>query len=223
MGNATSSARYPLHQAVHRDEATALESLLATCNDVDAPHPVQGSALSLACELGRAGCAAILLDGGAAVDGSGSGSPPLCTACLHGHEDCVKALLAHGARLHQPDASGFCPLFMAAEYGHAGCVGLLLAYRANPEQSDADGVTPLYIACQEGWPKVARALLAAGAECNRPLPDAESEGRTPIFVACANGHEACVQVLLEHGVPAGQVSCRQHERPYSPACSSLRV
>ena len=82
---------------------------------------------------------------------------------------------------------------------------LLLEYRADPEKSDADGVTPLYIACQEGWTGVTNALLAAGADSNRPLPDDESEGRTPLFVACANGHEACVQLLLERGVPAVQV------------------
>lgn len=60
------------------------------------------------------------------------------------------------------------------------------------------GNTALWFAAQGPWPngvQVARVLLAAGADVNRPC----EHGRTALHMAAAWGHADVVSLLLEHG------------------------
>jgi ankyrin repeat protein len=50
---------------------------------------------------------------------------PLHLAAMHGHDDCVEALLAAGASRSVRDADGHDALEWAVDGGHDACVALL--------------------------------------------------------------------------------------------------
>lgn len=63
------------------------------------------------------------------------------------------------------------------------------------------GNTPLWFAAQGPWPggvEVARVLIEAGADINRP----SEHGRTALHMAAAWGHADVVRLLLENGADA---------------------
>ena len=62
------------------------------------------TALHVACQLGRAKCAELLLSYGPLVNSqTESGSTALHYACAQGHATCVELLLAAGAKCHLVD------------------------------------------------------------------------------------------------------------------------
>jgi uncharacterized protein len=93
----------------------------------------------------------------------------------------IKELVRAGANLNRITVDK-APLYRAAEYGDIEVVRLLLKAGADPnlairvlswrtEYED----TALHAAYREGFPKVVKALIAAGAKTDRP----DSEGRLP--------------------------------------------
>ena len=75
--------------------------------------------------------------------------------------------------------------------------GVREVLRDQPELATVseDDATPLFWACQLDYPRIALALLEAGAD-----PDQHSgDGEVPLHVAAFEGSEECVRILLQRG------------------------
>lgn len=71
-----------------------------------------------------------------------------------GHEECVEALLQHGAKPILRDCRGRTPIHLSAACGHIGVLGALLQSVASgdavPALADNHGYTSLHWACYNG-------------------------------------------------------------------------
>ena len=119
------------------------------------------------------------------------GNSPLLLACLAGHAECARLLLAAGASTELVSANGTSPLHAACrDRGHPECARLLLEARAHADVADGAGVTPLLDASFCGAAGCARLLLAHGADAARATVD----GRTPVDLILA-----LPEARAEHG------------------------
>ncbi|XP_023786172.1 ankyrin repeat and SOCS box protein 18 [Cyanistes caeruleus] len=76
-------------------------------------------------------------------------STPLCLAARHGHPDCLRHLLRHGADPNlAPGGRG--PLHEACQGEHSHCLELLLEYRADPNLQSDEGTAPLHLCTSRG-------------------------------------------------------------------------
>jgi ankyrin repeat protein len=152
-------------------------------------------------------CLSILLQSDDDIDGSIRGSPLASYAAdhwaYHARFGNVSSTIVDGIeRLfdidepHSPDDSqkhDLVPLSYAALYGLDDITKRLL-----DEQAQDKGdlyATPLHAASEQGHMKVARLLLAHGADVN----SRDSQHRTPLFLASKKGRLEVVQLLLDHG------------------------
>lgn len=143
----------------------------------------------------RAGPLASLRRGtGVNVQDSG-GYSALHHACINGHVDIVKLLLAHEASPNLPDMRGSSALHLASWAGEEEIVKMLLThpYRpANPNLPTIEKETPLHCASQHGHTEVLSILLAHDADPNV----LNTRGETPLDLACQYGRLQAVQMLL---------------------------
>lgn len=154
-----------LHHAVANGDAAGAAAALAAGAAVDRPvKDVQS--LFLACKLGQAECAKLLLAAGADRGWrSRDGATPLHAAAsgrLPGHTRCAAELLAAGSDPLAVDRSGWLPLHTAAHHGNAAIVQLMLS--AAPHMALAQhggGLTALHQAAFSGRAAAVRVLLAA--------------------------------------------------------------
>ncbi len=106
----------------------------------------------------------------------------------------VWKLVNDGAPLDQvDDTTGMTALALAAESGSLEIVQILLEADANPNQGGS--TTPLEAAVVEGHVEVAKALIEASADVNRPVEDSF----TPLMTAAATGSIKLVRLLLQAG------------------------
>lgn len=97
-------------------------------------------------------------------DASASGETALMHACIKGHIDVVKQLLALGARINHP---GWTPLHYVAssDTEHSVAIAqLLLDQHAYIDAESPNKSTPLMLAAQYGSEKLVKLLLDAGAD-----------------------------------------------------------
>ncbi|XP_065354530.1 ankyrin repeat and sterile alpha motif domain-containing protein 1B [Calliphora vicina] len=143
----------------------------------------------------RAGPLASLRRGtGVNVQDSG-GYSALHHACINGHTDIVKLLLAHEATPNLPDMRGSSALHLASWAGEEEIVKMLLThpYRpANPNLQTIEKETPLHCAAQHGYTQVLSMLLAHEADPNMR----NTRGETPLDLACQYGRLQAVQMLI---------------------------
>jgi ankyrin repeat protein len=66
----------------------------------------------------------------------------------------------------------------------------------NPAQNSKGGLTALHHAARQGYAETATALLAGGADINRPMA---GDGSTPLLVATINGQFDTAMLLIEKG------------------------
>jgi ankyrin repeat protein len=158
-------------------------------------------------------CLSILLQSDDGIDGSIRISPLASYAANHWahHARCgnVSSTIVDGiGRLfdidepHSPDDSqkhDVVPLLYASLYGLDDMTKRLLDEQ--PENTGDLYTTLLHAASEQGHVKVARLLLAHGAD----VTSRDSQHRTPLFLASQKGRLKVVQVLLEHGADA---ACR---------------
>ncbi len=172
----------------------------------------QRTALHWAAEAGSAPCIAALVAAGAdvhAMDGPeqpnntrvASRSAPIHIAAYWGHEDAVRALLAHGADANdgaagaagpaslrrQQQHPSSTPLLAAIQGGHEGVVSLLLAAGADPSAPArcSQAEAPLFAAVRRGCSGIVRLLLAAAARPTAQLQACTlcSQEHTPQYLA----------------------------------------
>ncbi len=108
----------------------------------------------------------------------------------------MKKLIAQGADVNVPEGDGMTALHWAAEHGDSAMTSTLLRAHANVKATTRIGsYTPLELASRSGSPVVVKALLAAGADPNRP----DASGATALHLAAAAGNPDAVSALLEKG------------------------
>ena len=119
----------PLHRSAAQGQSNRLTVLLKSCEprEVDALDADGHTPLFVACSLGQARTAALLLRAGADPDlpTANSRSTPLHAACDAGHDIVVAALLHAGAQDSMRDAHGLTPLERAEHAGHDVCAGVI--------------------------------------------------------------------------------------------------
>ncbi|XP_074056895.1 ankyrin repeat and SOCS box protein 12 [Macrotis lagotis] len=137
---------------------------------------------------------------------SGWGVPgtPLRLAASHGHLNCLKVLLAHGAEVDSLDVKAQTPLFTAVSRGHLDCVRVLLEAGANPGGSIYNNSSPLLTAARDGASEILKELLSHGAEVNvkgRATQRASSiiSCSGPLYLSAIYGHLECFRFLLLYG------------------------
>lgn len=140
-----------------------------------------------AIQNGHADVAADLLGKGASPHADAWGLSLLDEALARQDERIARVLLAHGARLDEPDEEGRNRLHRAASArDDADAVGLLLRLGLDPNGPDGDGWTPLHYAAAYGHGNVVRELLGAGAD----RAARTTEGKRAADLAATNGHAA---------------------------------
>lgn len=145
--------------------------------DLEWEDPSGGALSSIldACERGGDADALSALLGSlsVSVDTKGAdGDTPLHVACLYGHADLVRALLAKNANPRVTDGDGGTPLHDASAGGHMEIVQMLVdsVVSASAEEvasfvnaRDGDGETPLHLATRGEHGPVVTFLLSHGA------------------------------------------------------------
>ncbi len=113
------------------------------------------------------------------------GRGALHAAALHGHGDCVDALVAAGADVNARDAHGVTPPMEAARAGANRVLARLLFRKPDPSATDAHGRTAPHLACASKQANLdtVKALLAIGIE----RAAAARDGRRAIDIAAAAG------------------------------------
>ncbi|KAF6784604.1 hypothetical protein CSOJ01_15727 [Colletotrichum sojae] len=121
---------------------------------------------------------------------------PIHEAALHGHVDCVKALLAKFEATI--DAESFLratPLALAACKGHFAVVEYLAENGADVDATDEEGITCVAEALRSWNTRAAKYLLERGVNCLT----VETNGNTLLPFAAATGDLDLVRQLLDNG------------------------
>ena len=123
------------------------------------------------------------------------GFTPLLNAAMHGHADCLQALLnVPGVDINLVNLDGRTPLHLAALHGNVRCVQVLLQTdNVAINDKTPDGVTPLTSAILRGHLDIVRELLAhASIKVNEGC----HRGVTPLQCAAQSGYGEIMQALL---------------------------
>lgn len=152
--------------------------------------------------------AELLLDQGAAIDGTGGWSP-LEEALYWNNQNVLALLLERGARvqnLRTAAALGRLDLIESYFNGdgslkpEAGEINWPFGKQVNAWSQDRQGIinNAFVYACMHGHIDVAQLLLDKGAEIN-VIPGGFDYAGTGLHYAALNGHRAMVEFLLQHG------------------------
>lgn len=156
-----------LYEASALGRAGRLKTILGQSRTrVNEPNPEGFTPLGLAAFFGHLDAVKVLLDHGAAVDGTDKsrfGNTALDAAVAANHADLVRALLAAGASPNVRDSADYTPLHKAAANGNAEVVRMLLERGADVTAARKGGGTPLADATAKGHGQVAELLRAHGA------------------------------------------------------------
>ena len=204
-----------MHDAVIRDDARAVEALLARGGNPDALDDRGRSPLFQAIAYGSEKAGSVLIARGARFLAPGTSRTALTEAASFGRVEIVRALLQKKVDVRAADGDGNTALHLAAEPGvmatEAACVQivrLLLAHGADARARKRAGhpkardITPLHLAALAGSTTIAEMLLAAGAEIN--AMDRPDLG-TPLDWAYHNqaGNRAMIALLRSRGARRG--------------------
>ncbi|RVE74379.1 hypothetical protein OJAV_G00021360 [Oryzias javanicus] len=183
------------------------------CTEVIGHAPI----LAVHAHLGHVEMVALLLEMGAAVDGTtDSGMTPLCLAAAAGHADIVSLLCKKGAKVGHADKNGQCALVHAALRGHAEIITFLLGQdwgeevSSDPQQHHSnESMTGKRQAAQQA---VTAAASVGHAQVVKSLLDLKDEqlavqmdvpdslwGETVLSAAAGRGRTEMCALLLERG------------------------
>lgn len=147
--------------AISRSDETMAVTLLGAKADPNAFAPSGDPPLAIAIQSTNASLASLLLRHGANPNASdASGRSPLERAVQGGDNTLVALLLKAGAK-----ASPAGPLLAAAlERGDHDLIALLLSHGVKPDSQGPGGKLPMQVALERNDARLARSLLAAGAD-----------------------------------------------------------
>ena len=186
-----------LIEAVKKNDAAAVRSLLKERVDVNVADADGSTALAWAAHKNDLGTAELLIGAGANANAANEyGGTPLSVACGEGNSAMVERLLKAGANPNAALKSGETPLMTAAAKGSLEAVKSLLSHGADANAKETSGgQTALMWAVAERHPQVARLLIEHGA-----LVGARSKnGFTPLLFAAQQGDLESAKFLLEAG------------------------
>jgi ankyrin repeat protein len=188
----------PLHAAVLRNDAGAVDDLLRAGANARAATRYGITPLYLACVNGNAAIVEKLLAGGADPNTAlPQGETALMTAARTGSVPAIKALLAHGADVNTKEGwKGQTALMWAAAENNADAAKALIEAGADIKARSRGGAFSAYLfAVRAGHIDAARVLLDAGAEVDEKLPD----GSTALLIAVMNAHYEAAAFLVDKG------------------------
>jgi ankyrin repeat protein len=196
------STRYgvtPLYLACVNGNTAMIDALLRAGANPNSANPGGETALMTAARTGKVDAVKLLLDRGATVNARESvrEQTALMWAVLENHPAVVKLLLANGADINGqtkvdiPDGINGIP---AATSGDIGAHGPGI-YRPRAVPTPSGAMTPLLFAAREGNLEMARILIDAKADLERP----SANGTRPLVIAITNNHIALALFLLEKG------------------------
>jgi uncharacterized protein len=195
-----------IHWAVYNDDQKTVRLLIDAKCDVNATTRYQVTPLSIACQLGRAGCVEQLVAAGADVSSTLPGDETLLmTACRTGNPDIVRHLLKHKAQINATERRGQTALMWAAAEGHADVMDLLIKANADVKASTARGFTAMMFAAREGHIDAVKRLLSAGVDVNHAMSPKAKGNRTPregtsaLQLAVESGHFELGLMLVQEG------------------------
>lgn len=215
-GVARSHDTPPLLMAVYSGDEATVAQLLKSGADWRAGNAFGATAFSEAARIGHAGILARLLKAGADPRATNAeGQTALHLVARTGSVEAARLLLKAGADVNAREAwGGQTPLMWAAAQNQPAMITLLLSKGADanahatvrdwqrrvtaegrPKDMNHGGFTPLLYAAREGFVDAATALLAGGADIDRPDPD----GTTPLVLALTNGHWDMARKLIDAG------------------------
>ena len=163
--------------------------------------------LQFAAHKGDAAMTNLLLEAGANLSPTGSGTQPIHIASHRGSLEITSMLLSAGAAVDSTDNCGFQPIHLASTYVERSTqIALLVSAGANVQAlnplAPSWQTSPLQLACLTGQLANVCALLDLGAikDMGRSLLDA------PLGIAIRQRHVGIVQTLLEHGADSNYAS-----------------
>jgi ankyrin repeat protein len=193
-----------LIDAVKRQDAAAVRTLVARHVDVNAPEADGFTALHWAVQRDNVQLVDLLLKSGASATATTRYNvTPLYLAANNGNAAIIGRLLDAGADANGTAFEGQTMLMTAALAGRADAVRLLLTHGAKVDVVEPfKGQTALMWAAAEGNTAVVNVLLEAGARL-----DAKSgAGFTPFLFAVRNAHIDTAVTLLKHGANVNELA-----------------
>ncbi|RLN95560.1 hypothetical protein BBJ28_00023904, partial [Nothophytophthora sp. Chile5] len=127
-----------------------------------------------------------------ASSGGTTKATPLVLAAQQGHLECVRVLLAHGARVDLGDKLKKTPLILAVKNGHTRVAAMLINAGANLNAYDSSENSVAHYAASYGWTSSLQLLCDAGAE----LWSQNSWGFVPLACALLKQRRACAELIL---------------------------
>ena len=176
-----------------------IDALLRAGADPNAANPGGETALMTAARTGRVDAVKLLLERGADVNAKEGvrGQTALMWAVLENHPDVAQVADREGRRRQRADDRRHSRRDDGRAQATSGDIGAHGPgiYRSRAVPSPSGAMTPLLFAAREGNLEMARILLDAKADINRP----SANGTPPIVVAITNNHIELAMLLLERG------------------------
>jgi ankyrin repeat protein len=149
--------------AIKRDDPATIQSLLQRGFDPNTPSPDKLDPLYVALREGSLKAAQALIDWPKTnIDArTAQDESPLMMACLRGHAEMARRLIARGADVNK---TGWTPLHYAATKGDVAIIQMLLDENAYIDAASPNGTTPLMMAAMYGTTAAVKVLLDAGAD-----------------------------------------------------------
>jgi ankyrin repeat protein len=203
----------PMYFACENGNASMIDVILRAGVSPNAANPGGETALMTASRSGNVEAVKLLLDRGADVNAKESvrGQTALMWAVLENHPDVVKLLLARGADINVqttvsiPDGTSGKP---EAKSGDIGAHGPGI-YRARAVPTPSGAMTAILFAARDGNLEMARILVDAKADLERP----SANGTRPLVVAIINNHIELAMFLLEKGADPNVSDDFYHRTP----------
>jgi ankyrin repeat protein len=200
-------ASSPLADAVEKQNRPAIQSLIHSRSDPNAPQSDGTTPLHWAAYLDDLETAKALIKSGANVAATNRyGVTPLSSACANGNTELVELLLKSGADPNTKLSGGETALMTAARTGRIGPVKSLLDRGADVNAKERKGQTAIMWAAAEGNTDVVDLLLKSGAEFKAPLEN----GFTPFLFAVREGRLDTVKLLLKAGADTNEPMHPKH-------------
>lgn len=183
-----------LFRAVQKNLHTVVAALIDRGTDINAHNKLHYTPLLLACEMGKAESAEVIMEKGANL---GIRTPAADTA-LHlavqaGAAPIAGLLLGKGMDTNLRNQAEETPLHVAALHNNGALVGLLVSAGARINAVTKDFVTPLHMASLRGHAEVARQLLHHKAHVNAQ----DKQAKSPLHLAAEQGHKTLAEMLLK--------------------------
>lgn len=204
----TGGGMTPLHYAAAGGHLDVIRLLVGSGADINSPGTKGGTPLQTAAWNKREIAVGLLLDLGAAWNGSkevakvvvehgadlaeDNGGTVLHWAPVNEHIAVAELLVEKGAPLEAVDNEGATPLHRAARNNHHVLVTRIIENGAN---INSVGHTPLHSATSNEHKEATPALLVGGADPNIQ----DNMGMVPLHHASVHNHVSAVTVLPEHG------------------------